>query len=225
MPTVPCAAGRGFALDPARTALILIDMQRDFLDPDGASGASGFDLSPLRAIVPDLQALLGAARAAGLTRVHTREGHLPDLSDLTELKRIRSREAGAEIGAPGPLGRFLVRGEAGHDFIAELRPEPGEWVIDKPGFGAFYATDLDHRLRIAGIDSLVIGGVTTQCCVQSTLREAVDRGYRCLTLADGCATFEPALHDATLATIQSEGHLFGWVAPCAEVVAALERHG
>lgn len=198
--------------------MVLIDMQRDFIQNEDANGESG----PVRAIVPSLQRLLGAARRIGMTVAHTREGHVPDLSDLNDAKRERSRDAGAEIGADGRLGRFLVRGEYGHDFIDELRPEAGEWIIDKPGFGAFYATDLDLRLRARGISHLIIGGVTTQCCVQSTLREAVDRGYRCLTLADGCATFDTALHDATMAIIQSEGHLFGWIATCDDVRAALE---
>lgn len=221
MPVVPCFADRQFRFDPASTALLLIDMQRDFLDADGASGESDFDVAPLRAIVPRLQNLLAAARTLSMTIAHTREGHNPDLSDLTAVKRERSREAGAEIGATGPLGRYLVRGQPGHDFIDVLRPATGEWVIDKPGFGAFYATDLDHRLRVNGISHLIIGGVTTQCCVQSTLREAVDRGYRCLTLADGCATFDMRLHDATLDMIQSECHLFGWIARCGDVQAAL----
>lgn len=200
---------------------MLIDMQRDFLDNAGASGESEFDLAPLKAIVPAVKSVLEAARKSGLTIVHTREGHVPDLSDLTDAKRDRSRDAGAEIGQQGPLGRYLVRGEYGHDFIEDLRPMPGEWVIDKPGFGAFYATDLELRLRTRGITHLIIGGVTTQCCVQSTLREAVDRGYRCLTLSDGCATFDMTLHDATLAMIQSEGHLFGWIARCGDVADAL----
>lgn len=218
MITVPAFADRTYSFPPDKTALLLIDMQRDFIQNEAANGES----SPVQAIVPTLRDLLQAARANGLTIAHTREGHVPDLSDLNEAKRQRSRDAGAEIGAPGALGRYLVRGEYGHDFIDELQPEPGEWIIDKPGFGSFYATDLDLRLRARGITHLIIGGVTTQCCVQSTLREAVDRGYRCLTLADGCATFDRALHDATMAIIQSEGHLFGWIATCADVAHALK---
>ncbi|WP_425405152.1 cysteine hydrolase family protein [Hwanghaeella sp.] len=218
MITVPAFADRTYSFPPDKTALLLIDMQRDFIQNEAANGESG----PVQAIVPALRDLLQAARASGLTVAHTREGHVPDLSDLNEAKRQRSRDAGAEIGAPGALGRYLVRGEYGHDFIDELQPEPGEWIIDKPGFGSFYATDLDLRLRARGITHLIIGGVTTQCCVQSTLREAVDRGYRCLTLADGCATFDRALHDATMAIIQSEGHLFGWIATCADVAHALK---
>jgi len=218
MITVPAYANRVYRFPPEKTALLLIDMQRDFIENVEANGESG----PVQAIVPSLRGLLQAARGAGLTIAHTREGHVPDLSDLHDVKRERSRDAGAEIGAEGGMGRYLVRGELGHDFIDALRPEPGEWIIDKPGFGAFYATDLDLRLRARGITHLIIGGVTTQCCVQSTLREAVDRGYRCLTLADGCATFDTALHDATMAIIQSEGHLFGWIGTCADVATALK---
>ncbi len=218
MITVPAFADRIYSFPPKKTALLLIDMQRDFIDNVEANGESG----PVQAIVPTLRGLLQAARDAGMTVAHTREGHVPDLSDLNEVKRERSRDAGAEIGVEGSMGRYLIRGERGHDFIDELQPEPGEWVIDKPGFGAFYATDLDLRLRARGITHLIIGGVTTQCCVQSTLREAVDRGYRCLTLADGCASFDTALHDATMAIIQSEGHLFGWIATCADVATALK---
>ena len=216
--TVPAFADRSYSFPPEKTALLLIDMQRDFIENVEANG----DSSAVQAIVPALRDLLQAARAAGLTIAHTREGHVPDLSDLNAAKRERSREAGAEIGAEGALGRYLIRGEYGHDFIDDLRPDAGEWIIDKPGFGAFYATDLDLRLRAKGITHLIIGGVTTQCCVQSTLREAVDRGYRCLTLADGCASFDMALQDATMAIIQSEGHLFGWIAPCAAVAGALK---
>ena len=218
MITVPAFSGRSFSFPPEKTALLLIDMQRDFIDNVDANGESG----PVQAIVPALRGLLDASRDAGLTIAHTREGHVPDLSDLHDAKRERSRDAGAEIGAEGAMGRYLVRGEYGHDFIDDLRPLPGEWVIDKPGFGAFYATDLELRLQARGITHLIIGGVTTQCCVQSTLREAVDRGYRCLTLADGCATFDMALHDATMAIIQSEGNLFGWIATCTDVAAALK---
>lgn len=217
MITVPAFADRRYSFPPEKTALLLIDMQRDFVENAEANG----DSSAVQAIVPALRELLQAARAAGLTIAHTREGHVPDLSDLNAAKRERSRDAGAEIGARGALGRYLIRGEYGHDFIDDLRPDSGEWIIDKPGFGAFYATDLDLRLRTKGITHLIVGGVTTQCCVQSTLREAVDRGYRCLTLADGCASFDMALHDASMAIIQSEGHLFGWIAICADLARAL----
>ena len=221
MITVPCHHQRTFTFAPHKTALIVIDMQRDFLAQNGASGVSGFDLLPLRAIIPRLQTLLRAARASGLHIYHTREGHLPDLSDLSPVKRLRSQQAGAEIGAPGPLGRFLVRGEYGHDFIDELRPIAGEVVIDKASFGSFHATGLESDLIEKGVTHLIITGVTMQCCVNSTLREAVDRGFFCLTLDDCCASFDPALHEATLKIIASEGHLFGWIADSESVNAAL----
>jgi nicotinamidase-related amidase len=219
--SVPCRHGRHFAFEPRRTALLVIDMQRDFLAPEGASGASGFDLAPLRAIIPRLQEVLYAARASGLHIFHTREGHRADLADLAEVKRLRSKEAGAEIGSPGPLGRFLVRGEPGHDIIEELRPALGEPVIDKAGFGAFHGTDLGHMLALQGVSHLLLAGVTTQCCVQSTLREAVDRGYACLTLEDCCASFDPALHEASLRIIASEAHLFGWIADSGSLLRAV----
>jgi nicotinamidase-related amidase len=221
MIAVTCRHQRSFEFVPQQTALIVIDMQRDFLAPEGASGVSGFDLKPLRAIIPRLQSVLSAARKSGLHIYHTREGHNADLSDLPEAKRLRSLGAGAEIGAAGPLGRFLVRGEYGHDFIDELQPAAGEVVIDKASYGAFHATDLENDVRNKGITHAIVAGVTTQCCVHSTLREAVDRGFFCLTLEDCCASFEPSLHDATLKMIASEGHLFGWAATGECLTAAL----
>jgi biuret amidohydrolase len=223
MVSVSCHHDRVFEFEPRRTALLVIDMQRDFLAPEGASGVSGFDLAPLRAIIPPLQTVLAAARRAGLHIYHTREGHRPDLADLPAAKRARSAAAGAEIGAPGALGRFLVRGEHGHDFIDELRPQADEPIIDKPSFGAFHATDLEHMLRAKGVTHVIVAGVTSQCCVHSTLREAVDRGFFCMTLADCCASFEPALHAAVLQIIASEGHLFGWIADSDALCAALAR--
>ena len=221
MVAVPCAHLRTFEFRPHHTALIVIDMQRDFLHPDGASGRSGFDLTPLRQIVPRLQTLLRVVRNTGMHIYHTREGYQPDLGDLPEAKRLRSLDAGAEIGAPGTLGRFLVRGEFGHDFIDELQPEASETVIDKASFGAFHATTLDVDLRAKGITHVILCGVTTQCCVHSTLREAIDRGLFCLTLEDCCASFEPDLHDATLRIIASEAHLFGWIANSTHLIDAL----
>lgn len=218
---VPCRGERHFAFPEQRTALLLIDMQRDFCAPEGASAIAGEDIAPVRAIVPRLRQVLEAARRQGLVVIHTREGHLPDLSDLTPAKRARSAAAGAEIGSVGPLGRLLVRGEYGHDFIDELTPLPGEAVFDKPGFGAFYRTELEAYLRGRGIEHLILTGVTTQCCVQSTLREAVDRGYHCLTLEDCCAAFDPRWHAATFEIIASEGHLFGWVASAASLLDTL----
>ncbi len=222
---VPCRGSRVFAFESNAVALLVIDMQRDFCSPDGASGKAGENLAPVRAIIPLLQRVVAAARERGLSVIHTREGHVPDLSDLSEAKRARSRDAGAEIGAKGPLGRFLVRGEYGHDFIDELQPLEGEAVFDKPGFGAFYSTTLDEHLRLRKVSHLVITGVTTQCCVQSTLREGVDRGYYCLTLEDCCAAFERRWHDATFDIIASEGHLFGSVSSGAAFIEALGRTG
>lgn len=221
MISLACRYQRQFDFEPDKSALIVIDMQRDFLDPDGASGRSGLDVRPLRRIVPRLQTVLRVARNTQLHIYHTREGHRPDLSDLSAAKRRRSLEAGAEIGAPGKLGRFLVRGEYGHDFIDELQPGPGETVIDKASFGAFHATNLAQDLSDKGVTHLILCGVTTQCCVHSTLREAVDRGFFCLTLEDCCASFEPSLHDATLRIIASEAHLFGWIAHSDHLVSAL----
>ncbi|WP_341677988.1 isochorismatase family cysteine hydrolase [Niveibacterium sp. SC-1] len=223
MPSVSCHHQRSFAFAPEKTALIVIDMQRDFLAPEGASGASGFDLAPLRAVIPRLQRVLQAARACGLPIYHTREGHKPDLSDLPEAKRLRSLAAGAEIGAPGPLGRFLVRGEYGHDFIDELQPTAGELVVDKASFGAFHATGLEESLRARGVTHLIVAGVTSQCCVLSTVHEANDRGFFCLTLEDCCAAFEPELHRAAMQIIASEAHLFGWIAEGESLEAALSQ--
>ena len=218
---VACDHARRFRFEAASTALLAIDMQRDFIAPGGIADASGENVAAVQAIVPNVQRILAAAREHGLLVVHTREGHEPDLSDLPPAKQERSMAAGGEIGAKGPLGRFLVRGEYGHDFVDALRPQEGELVIDKSGFGAFHATDLRERLSIRGITHLLVTGVTTQCCVFSTLREAVDRGYRCLTLADGTAAFDPFLHGATLRMIASEGHLFGWISDSRRLSSAM----
>jgi nicotinamidase-related amidase len=214
--------GRTFAFPRGpQTALMLIDMQRDFLDPRGYSGVGGEDITATRSIIPRVRAVLDSARADGLTIVHTREGHRPDLSDLPPAKAFRSKAAGAEIGAPGPLGRLLVRGEHGHDFVDELQPLPGEHVFDKPGFGAFYGTDLGATLQRLGVSHLIFTGVTTQCCVHSTLREAVDRGYWCLLLDDCTAAFDPAVHRAAVDAVETEGGLFGWVSSSPQLLSAL----
>jgi nicotinamidase-related amidase len=214
---VPCWAGRSYSFVPERTALLVIDMQRDFIDPEGLCAQMGEAIGELQAIVPTLQRVAKAARAVGMRLIHTREGYAPGLSDVHPAKAGESW-----VGRPGPLGRFLIRGEPGHDFIPECQPTPGEPVIDKPGYSAFYRTDLEDRLNAAGLTHLVFTGVTTQCCVQSSLRAAVDRGFQCLTLADGCAAFEPRLHDASLALIEGEDHLFGWIAEADVFIAALE---
>jgi biuret amidohydrolase len=202
------------------TALLVIDMQRDFLDPRGYVAQSGVDVSILRRTIPNVRRLLAAARTAKVRVVHTREGHRADLSDLPAFKRRRAAGSGAAIGSTGPLGRLLVRGEPGHAIIEEAAPLPGETIIDKPGFGAFYATDLELILRAAGISRLTIAGVTTDICVHSTLREAVDRGFDCTTVGDACAAGDPAIHEAMLACIAGEGGILGSVMDTDAAVAA-----
>ena len=216
--TVTCNHNRHYSFDPVHTALMVIDMQRDFLEPDGMCDVLGEDTAVMRAIVPRLKRVLQAARQWGLTVIHTREGYAPDLSDMHGLKRERR-----DTPSKGPLGRLLIRGEPGHATISELFPRPEEPVIDKPGFGSFYRTELDQILTRQNITHLIISGVTTQCCVHSTLREAVDRGFYCLTLADCCAAIEKALHDMAIALIYGEGHLFGWVAESTDFLAALDQ--
>ncbi|HUI98196.1 MAG TPA: isochorismatase family cysteine hydrolase [Xanthobacteraceae bacterium] len=208
------------AIDLDRAALLLIDMQRDFLEPGGVGAALGTDVTRLQAAVGPCRAVLAAARAAGLLVIHTREGHRPDLSDAPRLKVERGDPA-LRIGAPGPMGRILVRGEPGHDIVAELYPEPGEPVIDKPGKGAFFATDLDLMLRNRGIETLLVGGVTTEVCVNTTVREANDRGYRCVVLADCCASYFAEFHAAGLAMIAAQGGIFGSVATSQSLLDAL----
>ncbi len=214
--TVPCWQGLSYAFDPTRAAFLAIDMQRDFLAEGGMCAQAGEDIAALRATIPVVAGLLEAARRARLTVIHTREGYAPDLSDVHDLKRERY---GA--GQAGPLGRFLIRGETGHDFVDECRPLDGETVIDKPGFSAFYKTGLEETLRAQGISHLILAGVTAQCCVLSTIRAAVDRGFYCLLLADACAAVEAKLHRATLDIIQGENHLFGWIADSAKLIQAL----
>ena len=199
------------------TALLIIDMQRDFLEPGGFGAALGNDVSLLRAAVEPCRAVLAAARKAGITVIHTREGHRPDLSDAPRLKVERGDPA-LRIGAVGPMGRILVRGEAGHDIIPELYPAPGEPVIDKPGKGAFCQTDLDLILRNRGIETLLVCGVTTEVCVNTTVREANDRGFRCIVLSDCCASYFPEFHQAGLAMIKAQGGIFGWVSASQHVL-------
>lgn len=214
MSTVP-------GLDVNTTALVVIDMQRDFCSPGGYAHQAGIDISRMQAVVGQVQRLLKAARAAGLRVVHTREGHLPDLSDCPPAKLARSVAAGAPIGSTGPLGRLLVRGEQGHDFVDALRPMPGEEVIDKPGYGAFHQTRLDSLLARHGTRRLIVCGVTTEVCVHSTLREAVDRGFVCTTVGDATAASQPELQAPALAMIGVEGGIFGQVCSTDEAVAAL----
>jgi nicotinamidase-related amidase len=211
------------SLTPARTALLVIDMQRDFLLPEGYAAQAGLDITPLVATIRPIGKLLAVGRVAGLLIVHTREGHLPDLSDCPPYKLERSRRANAEIGSKGPLGRLLVRGEVGHDFVDPLRPLSGEIVIDKPGYSAFAHTTLHQALTKRGVQTLIMMGVTTEVCVSSTLRSAVDLGYRCVTVSDACASGDPTLHQASLAMIGVEGGIFGEVATTAAVVERFAR--
>jgi nicotinamidase-related amidase len=213
---IDCWGDRSFRFDPDTAALLVIDMQRDFLDLDGMAAAEGEDVDELRKIMPAVRSLVDAARDAGIRVIHTREGYAPDLSDVSPAKAERM-----SVGEPGPLGRFLIRGQPGQDFAPGFEPRAGERVIDKPGFSAFFRTGLEGFLADAGISHLILCGITTQCCVQSTLRDAVDRGFYCLTVADACAAFDPAVHAAVFTIIQAEDNLFGWITDTDEVVNAL----
>ncbi len=209
------------AIDLARTALIIIDMQRDFLEPGGFGAALGNDVSRLKAAVGPIRSVLTAARKAAMLVIHTREGHRPDLSDAPPLK-VERGDPKLRIGAPGPMGRILVRGEPGHDIIPELYPLRDEVIIDKPGKGAFYNTDLEPLLRSRRIETLLVCGVTTEVCVNTTVREANDRGFRCIVLADCCASYFPEFHAAGLAMIKAQGAIFGWVSGSASALTALD---
>ncbi len=209
-----------FAFDPAQCALVIIDMQRDFLEPGGFGSSLGNDVGQLRrAIEPNVR-LLAAWRRAGLLVIHTREGHRADLSDLPPAKHARG-PAGMRIGDPGPMGRVLIQGEPGHDIIPELAPAPGEMVIDKPGKGAFYNTDLAALIERQGITQLVVTGVTTEVCVHTTVREANDRGLECLVVGDCCASYFPDFHETGLRMIAAQGGIFGWVTDSAAILPVL----
>jgi biuret amidohydrolase len=209
-----------FVCARASTALLIIDMQRDFLEPGGFGEMLGNDVATLRRAVAPTRRVLDLCRAKGMPVIHTREGHRPDLSDCPPSKKARGRLA-VGIGDPGPMGRILVRGERGHDLIDELRPAPGEPLVDKPGKGAFYATDLDAILKTLGVESLLVAGVTTEVCVSTTVREANDRGYECLVLEDCVASYFPELHAAALSMIKAQGGIFGWVASSKALLDAL----
>lgn len=209
-------------LDIRRTALLIIDMQRDFLDTAGYAAKAGLDIARLRATIAPIRALLEVARVCGMKVVFTREGHRPDLSDCPPTKLARSRAAGAEIGSGGPLGRLLVRGEFGHDIIDEVQPLSGEVVVDKPGYSAFHQTDLDHLLRSSGVDTLILCGVTTEVCVHTTLRAATDLGYRCITVSDACAASQAHLQQPALEMIGVEGGIFGTVIDSTSLLQCLQ---
>jgi nicotinamidase-related amidase len=206
---------------PADTALVVVDVQTDFCLPGGYCDVMGVDISATRGVIAPIRRVLDALRPLGFTIIHTREGHRPDLSDLNENKRWRSARAGAEIGGAGPCGRILTRGEPGWEIVPEVAPLPGEPVIDKPGKGAFYATDLEQILRRRKIRNLIFAGVTTDCCVHTTMRDANDRGFECLILSDCCAATEKANHEAILSFTAMGGGVFGTVADSAALLAAL----
>ena len=220
MASIPQALPFAFSFDRETTALIVIDMQRDFIEPGGFGAALGNDVALLKAIVPTTARLIAGFRAAGLPVIHTRECHLPDLSDCPPAKRLRGKPS-LRIGDPGPMGRILIRGEPGAQIIPELAPLPGETVIDKPGKGAFYATDLSAILADLGTKTLVFAGVTTEVCVQTTMREANDRGFDCLLAEDATESYFPDFKAAALAMIRAQGAIVGWTASTDAMVEAL----
>ncbi len=207
-------------IDVDRTAIVMIDMQRDFLQPGGFGEALGNDVSLLSAAIRPCMALLEAARQKRMLIVHTREGHRPDMSDAPPAKVERGAPK-LRIGAKGPMGRILIRGEPGHDIVPELYPRDGEPVVDKPGKGAFYATDLHLILQDRRVENLIVCGVTTEVCVHTTVREANDRGFRCLVPSDCCGSYFPEFHEVGLRMIKAQGAIFGWVSDSARVLKAL----
>ncbi len=209
-----------FTFDPTNTALVIIDMQRDFLEPGGFGELLGNDVSQLRTAIAPLQTVLNTVRAKQMMVIHTREGHRPDLADLPEAKRTRGNLS-CGIGDAGPMGRILIRGEAGHEIIDELKPIAGEPIIDKPGKGSFHATDLESILKNHNIKQLIVTGVTTEVCVHTTVREANDRGYECLVLSDCVASYFPEFQAVGLKMIAAQGGIFGWVAPSSALLEAL----
>ena len=218
--TIPSATPSEFTMGAATTALLVIDMQRDFLLPGGFGESLGNDVGLLRSVIEPLTRLIAVARDAGIPVIHTREGHLPDLSDCPPAK-LRRGSPSQRIGDPGAFGRILIRGEYGHDIVDELAPIEGESIIDKPGKGAFYATELSEILVAAGVTTLMVTGVTTEVCVHTTVREANDRGYECLVVTDCVGSYFPDFHRVGLEMISAQGGIFGWTAPSEDVVAAL----
>jgi nicotinamidase-related amidase len=220
MPTINAQPYEYEFPDQSQLALLIIDMQRDFLEPGGFGAALGNDVKRLQAIVPTLQTLQQAWRDRGLLIIQTVEGHQPDLSDCPPAKRSRGRSE-LKIGDRGPMGRILILGEEGNNIIPELAPKPHELVIAKPGKGAFYATPLQHLLQSNGITHLILTGVTTEVCVQTTMREANDRGYECLLVEDATESYFPEFKTATLAMVRAQGGIVGWTASAAQVLAGL----
>ena len=211
-----------YTFDPTGLALLAIDMQRDYLEAGGYGASLGLDVSACAVIVPTMQSLIAAFRANDLPIIHTRQCHKPDLSDCPPAKLKRGRQE-LKIGDPGPMGRLLICGEPGSDIIPELYPEAGEIVIDKPGKGAFYATSLQDDLQRLGVTHLICTGVTTEVCVQSTIREANDRGYECLLVEDATESYYPAFKQATVEMVRSSDALIGWTSASDKVLAALDR--
>jgi len=219
-PVLVDAEPQPLAIDVNRTALVIIDMQRDFLEPGGFGETLGNKVSLLDAAVKPIMAVLEVARKAKMLIVHTREGHRPDMSDAPKAK-VERGEPHLRIGAKGPMGRILIRGEAGHDIVPILYPKEGEVVIDKPGKGAFYATDLGAILQHQAIENLIVCGVTTEVCVHTTVREANDRGFKCIVPGDCCASYFPEFHEVGLRMIKAQGGIFGWVSDSTRLVKAL----
>lgn len=210
-----------YSFDPKSTALIVIDMQRDFVEPGGFGEVLGNDVSLVRRAIEPCRLVLEAARKAGLLIIHTREGHRPDMTDCPAAKKTRGGKT--FIGENGPMGRILIRGEKGHDIIPEVYPKVGEPILDKPGKDAFYSTDLELMLRTRGIKSVFICGVTTEVCVQSTAREANDRGFEVLIPEDACASYFPEFHKAAIDMMKAQGAIVAWVATAKQVAEALEQ--
>lgn len=214
------AEPEAISIELAKTAVVFIDMQRDFLEPGGFGESLGNDVSLLSAAIAPCKALLSAARQHEMLVIHTREGHLPDMSDAHKAK-VERGDPSVRIGQMGPMGRILIRGEPGQDIIHELYPQLGEPVIDKPGKGAFYATDLQAYLESNAIENLIVCGVTTEVCLHTTVREANDRGYRCIVPGDCCGSYIPEFHEVGLRMIKAQSGIFGWVTDSQNILSAL----